>query len=94
MHTCVRWFHFFSFFGVCHVLRLDVVLFTEVVSGLVRTTRKFRAEQAVPRGRSRSCQRGGSARVNTLGAPAVAKQTKPIHSDSLQVQVEPVVPRP
>ena len=30
--------------------------------------------------------------MNTLGAPAVAKQTKPINIDSLQVQVEPVVP--
>ena len=40
--------------------------------------------------------RGGGARVNTLGAltlgaPAVAKQAKPINSDSMQVEVEPVV---
>ena len=47
--------------------------------------------QAVPRGR---CTRfeavdGGSASINTLGAHAVAKQTKPINSYSLFVQVEP-----
>ena len=34
---------------------------------------------------------GGGVRINTLSAPAVAKQTKP--GDSLEVQVEPVVPR-
>ena len=35
---------------------------------------------------------GGGARVNSLvGAPAVAKQSKPINSDSLQVQVKHVV---
>ena len=39
-----------------------------------------------------SCQQGEGARINTLGAPAVAKQTKP--GDSLQAQVEPVVPMP
>ena len=39
--------------------------------------------------------RGGGARVNTLtGAAAVAKQTKPINSDSLRVQVKPVVSTP
>ena len=37
---------------------------------------------------------GGGARVNTHGAPAVAKQTKPINSDSMQVQAEPVVSIP
>ena len=36
------------------------------------------------------CQRSGGARRNTFGIPAVAEQTKP--GDSLQVQVEPVVP--
>ena len=61
------------------------------------TARNFCAKQAVPRGRSRSFQAfngGGWAIVDTLGAPAVvAKQTKtkPINSDSLQVQMEPVV---
>ena len=37
---------------------------------------------------------GGGARVNTLGTPAMAKQTRPINSNSLQVQVEPVVSTP
>ena len=38
---------------------------------------------------------GGRARGNTPGAPAVAKQTKTINSDPLQVQVtEPVVSTP
>ena len=36
----------------------------------------------------------GGARVNTLGALAVAKHAKPINSDSLQVEVEPVVSTP
>ena len=40
-----------------------------------------------------SCQGGGVARVITLGASAVAKQTRPINSDSnsMQAQVEPVL---
>ena len=33
---------------------------------------------------------GGGARINTLGAPVVAKQRKP--GDPLQVEAEPVVP--
>ena len=38
---------------------------------------------------------GGAAIVNTcLGGLAVAKQTKPIGSDSLQLLVEPLVSRP
>ena len=35
---------------------------------------------------------GGGGRISTLGATAVAKQTKPINSDPLRVQVEPAVP--
>ena len=44
-------------------------------------TKYFRAEQAVPRGRSRRFKavNGGGA-PDTLGAPAVAKRTKPINS--------------
>ena len=66
----------------------------EVVSGFV-PEHNFAPNRLVPPGRSRSfktAKGGGGARVNTHGAPAVAKQTKP--SDSLQVQVEPVVPIP
>ena len=49
----------------------------------------------VPRGSSKGFKfgnGGGGARTNPLGAPAVAKLTKP--GDHLQVYVEPVVPIP
>ena len=56
------------------------------------TATQFRAEQAVPRGRSRSFRAvnggGRGARVNSRGDPAVAEQTKRIKSDSLQGHVE------
>ena len=57
------------------------------------TARQFRAEQAVPRGRSKIFKAVNGGGVNTLGAPAVAKQTRPItrSRDSLQVEEEPVV---
>ena len=53
----------------------------------------FFAKQVVPRGSSRSFRAGNGgwgARMNTLGALAVAKQTKP--GNPMQAQVEPVVP--
>ena len=62
-----------------------------------------RQDNFVPSGRFRedgleacfkAANGGEGARVNTLGAPPVAKRTKPINGDSLQVQVEPVVPTP
>ena len=69
----------------------------EAISGLVPQgnfvpSRRFQEEGLEALKQSK---RGGGApeEINTLiGAPAVAKQTKPIKSDSLQVQVEPVVP--
>ncbi|MEP5376682.1 MAG: hypothetical protein ABJQ14_12975, partial [Hyphomicrobiales bacterium] len=65
----------------------------EVVSGLVRqdnfvTSRRFREDGL------EAVIGGGGARVDTLGALALAKQTKHIGSDSLQDQVKPVVPTP
>ena len=65
----------------------------EVVSGLVREdnfvpSRRFHEDGLES---FKAVNGGGSARVNALGAPAVAKRTKPIDSDSLQVQVGPVV---
>ena len=70
----------------------------EVVSGLVRQgnfvpSRRFREDGPealkLPTG-------GGGVRVNTLGAPALAKQMKPnnMNNDSLQVLAWPVVPAP
>ena len=65
----------------------------EVVSGLVlqdnfMPSRRFREDGL----EDLELPTGGGARVNTLvGAPAVAKQTKPCNSDSLQVQVKPVL---
>ena len=64
----------------------------EVVSGLVRQdnfvpSRRFREGGLEDLKLSTA---GGGGRVNTLGVPAVAKQTKPINRGSLQVQVEPV----
>ena len=59
-----------------------------------RTARLIRAEQAVRSGRLKyQAVKGAGARIDTLllGAPAVAKQTKSIHSVSLQVQVKAVV---
>ena len=63
--------------------------------------RHVRQENFVPSRRFREdgledskLSRGGGTRVNTLGAPAVAKQTKPINSDSMQVEVEPMVSIP
>ena len=64
----------------------------EVVSGLVRQDNSCRAGgSARTVSKIYTCQRGGVARVNTLGGPAVANQTKPISSDSLQVRAELVV---
>ena len=68
----------------------------EVVSGLVRQdnfvpSRRFRKDGL----EDLKLSTGGGARVNTLlGAPAVAKQTKPLNDDSLQIQVKPVVSTP
>ena len=59
------------------------------------SAKELRADEAVPRRRSISFKAGnggGGGRINTLGAPAVAKQTKP--DDPMQVQVEPAVPIP
>ena len=61
--------------------------------------RLFRAEQAVPRGRPRrfkAVKRGGGHqnKYSSWRPPPVAKQTKPIDSDSLQVQEKPVVSTP
>ena len=59
----------------------------EVVSGLVREdnfmpSRRLHEDSLEALKLSTG---GGGARVKTFGAPAVAKQTKPINSDSLQV---------
>ena len=104
MHTCVCWFHFF-FFGVCDVLQLlccDVHHGLSLHHPASRwsqvgyewqynfvPSRRFREGGLEDLKLSRG---GGGARVNTpIGAHAVAKLTKPISSDSLKVQVEPVV---
>ena len=60
------------------------------------TARLIRAEHAVPRGRSlrfQAVKGGRGARIDTLTSwrPRRGKKMKPIHSDSLQVQVKPVV---
>ena len=68
----------------------------EVVSGLVRQdnfvpSRRFREDGLD----DLKLSTGEGARVNNLlGAPALAKQTKPINSDSPQVQVKRVVTAP
>ena len=67
----------------------------EVVSGLVQEDNFAPSRRLGQNGlEALKLSTGGGARVNTPGAPAVAKQTKPNNSDSLQVQVEPVVPTP
>ena len=65
----------------------------EMASGLVRQynfvpSRRFREDD----GKASKLSTGGSARIDTLGAPAVTKQTK--SGDSMLIQVEPVVPIP
>ena len=69
-----------------------------MVSGLAREdvfvpSRRFREDGLLIEAINLS-PGGGRGGVNTLGAPAVAKQTKPIDSDSLQAQVELVVRTP
>ena len=68
----------------------------ELVSGLVRQdncvpSRRFRQDGLEDLKLSRG---GGRQSKYPLGAPAGAKQTKPINGDSLQVQVEPVLSTP
>ena len=71
----------------------------EMVSGLVRQdnfvpSRRFREGGLENSKLLIAVNGGGGVRVNTLGGPAVAKQTKLVNSDSLQVQVELVVSTP
>ena len=65
----------------------------EVISGLVRQDDFVPSRRFHEDGREASkLATGGRTRINTLGAPAVAKRTKP--GNPLPVQVEPVVPIP
>ena len=64
----------------------------EVVAGLVRQdnfvpSRRFREDGL----EDLKLSTGGGRQSKFTWRPAVAKQTKPITSDSLQVQVEPVI---
>ena len=63
----------------------------EVVSGLARQNNFVPSRRFREGGREapKLATGGGGARINTLGAPAVAKHTKP--GDPLLVDVEPVV---